>query len=210
MLPPSRRHQRRLCHPALRPPFFVMANYSALTDNMRNLLASCIYLMLEMRGADDFVGAGGVRSPSARHVLRAPHPQREETQEGGESVTVVRSIPPEEFTPPRRASGGALPPGRGGAGDRPAGARTDQSTRSGAAGYSETDLPRRREHRQPPPPVPIVPAHDPPQLPSSAEPPPLPEHPAVPPEPPDGEPVPGDDVSPNVFQSRHRRPKYPA
>ena len=28
--------------------FSIMANYAVMTDNMRNLLASCIHLMLEM------------------------------------------------------------------------------------------------------------------------------------------------------------------
>ena len=168
MLPPSRRHQRRLCHPALRPPFFVMANYSALTDNMRNLLASCIYLMLEMRGADDARGAGRVRRKSARHLLPVAAPAARGGPGSGESVTLVYSIPPEEFTPPRAGASGKSAPFRQDAAAQAAVRQALGPCRSDDPEFS--DLRKRippARARQPPPPVPTVPAPAPPQFPPS-------------------------------------------
>jgi hypothetical protein len=167
---------------------------------------------------------------------RSPHPQAQ-TEESGEEVAVVRSIPPEEFTPPRASETLLGASGKGVHLRQDAAALAAVRRALGQTGGPASERPdtqdrispRRRDRSRPEPPPATVPEAVPPALRSPAlrdeEGPP----PAAPPaaaaapalrspavreeggvEPPDGEPVPGDDVSPDVFQSRHRRPKYPA
>ena len=172
---------------------------------------------------------------------RSPHPDANDANNdagAAEGVTVVRNIPPEEFTPPRASE---EPPrasrfsGSNGVPRLPAGARgsaAQAAVRQALGGTDAAatdhpvapaqDTPRRNKRQQPTPTDPLA-------LSEEAEPalrslgeaglpvPPADPAPSVPPSPdqaepipPDGEAVPAAGVAPEMFQSGRKRPKYPA